>query len=178
VDGCLAVYFLIKRALSALWEKANMKSAKRNGVEITTGEAGTYKAIQDGVSVDTLLLDDLTPYGLCLTFNWPVSLPKEKIDFVLISYNKGHSFMGAFRYGTFGLDMAYSENSNPDLINPLSITRVVTIKEISEDNQREYECELKHAVEHDSSIVIDLIESDVAQFENAPQTPFNEGFTD
>lgn len=119
-----------------------MSAARSGGLVIDVEEAGYIKALRDGVTVKALLDD--APLSLQLTFRWP-ELPSEKIDFVLVSLNKGYSFLAAFRYGTFGLTMAYSENSNPSLIKPLAAVKKVTIVETDDRDTREYECELKHS---------------------------------
>lgn len=126
------------------------KKVKFKGKDISTGEADMHKGMHDGVTVETALCDDRTPTGvhlsfsLHLTFNWPQSLPDGKVDFVLVALNRGNPFLCAFRFNTFGLDMLYSEHSHSSLVKALSNTKSVTIKEISDQGQREYECELKH----------------------------------
>lgn len=116
--------------------------AQSGGLSIDTEEAGYIKSLRDGVSVMALLNE--TPVSLELTFTWPI-LPDKPIDFVLISFNRGDSFLAAFRYGTFGPIMIYSENTNPSLIGPLKESITVSIKETDGENGRQYECELKYS---------------------------------
>lgn len=124
--------------------KKSQKAVNSDGVEVTTGEAQTVKSMLDGVTVKTLLIEEKALPELELSFHWPNELPKEKIDFVLVALNDGHAFMNAFRYGTFGLDQVYSENSHDYLVRALANTKTVLIKEFSQSNNRNYECQLKH----------------------------------
>jgi len=117
-----------------------------NGLVAGTGEILLAKQASDGVIVNVLLLDNIRPAGLELTLIWPSDMPKQKIDFVLIAPNDGHSYMCLFRYGPFGPELVYSENSNPLLINDLLETNSVVIKEQCEHQvpNREYTCSIKH----------------------------------
>jgi hypothetical protein len=124
--------------------KKSQKAVNSNGVEVSLGEAETVKSMLDGVTVKTVLIDEKELPELELSFHWPDELPKEKIDFVIVALNDDHAFMNAYRYGTFGLDMVYSENSHTELVQALLNTQVVVIKEFGMNDERYYECQLKH----------------------------------
>lgn len=124
-----------------------MNRAMINGQEVGSGEALLSKQVKDGVIASPLISYNESPPRLELTLTWPGHLPEKRIDFVLVAPNDGYSFMAAFRYGTFGLDMACSENSNQKLINDLAETKGVLIKEVAEHDSREYSCPLKHCLD-------------------------------
>jgi hypothetical protein len=121
-----------------------MQNEESKNEIVGINEIGIMKSKKDGLSVSNRLMDLESPAGLETTFQWPVSIPEEKIDFILVATNQGDSFMAAFRYGSLGLEMVYSENSNPDLIKNLMSTKSATIIENSGSTNRSYTCELKH----------------------------------
>lgn len=105
---------------------------------VTTSQIGDLKESMDGVGVSVTLLEDTKPNGLQLHFKWKkqTKCPKN-VDFILISYNEGHSFLCAFRYGTFGPELVYSENSHSDLIKDLKKTKAVEIIESWPSNNKD-----------------------------------------
>lgn len=116
------------------------------GEVVTEAQMNDLKESMDGVAVTVTLLEDVKPNGLQLHFKWKKQAKIAKgVDFILISYNKGHSFLGAFKYGTFGLELVYSENSHSELIRDLKKTKTVKIIESwpSNDDVR-HTVELKH----------------------------------
>ena len=121
-----------------------MNNAIFDGQKIGTGEALLAKEAMDGVIATALICYNQSPPGLELTLSWTGDLPGQKIDFVMVAPNEGYSFLAAFRYTNFGLEMTYSENSNPMMVNALAKSKTALIKEVSNDGNREYQCELKH----------------------------------
>ena len=116
------------------------------GKVVTAVEMGDLKESIDKVAVTVTLLDDVKCYGLQLHFKWKKQAEiAKKVDFILISYNEGHSFLCAFKHGTFGPKLVYSENSNSDLIRDLKKTKSVEVIESwpSNDDVR-HTVELKH----------------------------------
>lgn len=125
--------------------KMNKASHSNNdGKPVSTGEMSAIKAMVDGVTVKALLKDDNIPAELELSFHWPNDIPKAKIDFILVFLKESYGYTCAFRYGTFGLELVYSENSNPRLIKRLHKTGKVMIRELGANGERTYERELKH----------------------------------
>lgn len=120
------------------------KAMTENGDLIDVSMAENIKSSLDGVSVQVALSGDYIPYGLNITLTWPESLPCQEVDFAIISYNMGHSFLCLFSYGTFGLKLVYSENCHPLLAKDLAKTYRATLKEVSKDAHREYTVDLKH----------------------------------
>jgi len=124
-----------------------MKNAKTaHGNVIDTSMAGLMKSSMDGVSVSTVLTGDKSPFGLELTLDWPNKLPTERVDFGIVSYNDGHSFMCLFSYGTRGPQLVYSENSHGSLVRDLAKTKLISIKERAIDDSRTYQVELKYCL--------------------------------
>lgn len=78
---------------------------------------------------------------------WPVALPKKKIEFALVAPNEGNSFFALFKTNANGIELVYSEFYNPDMIRKVLNTRIVNINESSPDDQRSYQCELKHCLD-------------------------------
>lgn len=120
------------------------KAKTERGNVIDASMAGLIKSSLDGVTVNTVLTGDKLPYGLELTLDWPNELPVDKVDFGIVSYNDGHSFMCLFSYGSFGPRLIYSENSNETLVKDLAKTTSILIKESSIDDSRTYQVELKY----------------------------------
>ena len=115
-----------------------------DGHIIDINEAEEIKSIMDGVTVSTLLCGNQQPYKLELTLTWPNSLPEDKVDFAIVSYNDGYSFLCLFSYGSFGPTMVYSENCHPCLAKDLKKTKEVMITENSITTNRTYRVVLKH----------------------------------
>lgn len=122
------------------------KAKTEHGNVINTSMAGLIKSSLDGVTVNTLLTGDKLPYGLELTLDWPNELPVEKVDFAIVSYNDGHSFMCLFSYGSFGPRLIYSENSNEELVKDLAKTTSIKIEERSVNDSRTYQVKLKYCL--------------------------------
>lgn len=117
-----------------------------HGNVIDTSMADLIKSAIDGVSVSTVLTGEKAPFGLELTIDWPNELPVEKVDFGIVSYNQGHSFMCLFKHDTFGPKLVYSENSHETLVRDLAKTKSILINERAGNGSRIYSVELKYCL--------------------------------